>query len=375
MVTGSMIDGRELPAHRVFFPLAMALAAVVVPAWAALYRDRPDLAPWHAHEMLFGYGFAVVAGFLLARLRWQTLAALIAAWLAARAGLALGNPAVGAIGALGFVLAVAGIAAQRFLRAARKGRNRVFAVILLAMAAAETLFQAGTLGLLGDGEQRGILLMLDLLTLIMLQMGGRVIPAATAGALQRRGIELKNRVQPRLEAAIAVAMLAMMLADQIPGLARVGGIAAACAAALAAVRMARWRGWLARGDPALTGLHVAYAWLVCGLALKAGAALGAEIPAMAGVHALGIGGLGTMTTVMMLRTTITRESAKHGFPPRIAAIIVALIAVAALLRIVGTFLSGPGWLIGAAAAWTVALLLALAVTCRTMLAGPLVRAR
>jgi hypothetical protein len=32
-------------------------------------------------------------------------------------------------------------------------------------------------------------------------------------------------------------------------------------------------------------------------------------------------------------------------------------------------------LIGAAAAWTVALLLALAVTCRTMLAGPLVRAR
>lgn len=57
---GRFRDGQstdcEVSAHRVFFPLAMVLAAIVVPVWTALYQVRPDLAIWHAHEILFGYG-------------------------------------------------------------------------------------------------------------------------------------------------------------------------------------------------------------------------------------------------------------------------------------------------------------------------------
>jgi len=146
---------REIATHRVFFPLAMLLAALEIPVWAALYRGRPELAPWHAHEMLFGYALAVVAGFLLARLEWRLVVALATAWLIGRVAMPIGLSAVAAVAALGFALGLAAIAARRFLRAARKGRNRMFAVMLIGMGAAEALFQAGASGMIGDGEWRG----------------------------------------------------------------------------------------------------------------------------------------------------------------------------------------------------------------------------
>jgi uncharacterized protein involved in response to NO len=177
----------EVSGHLVFFALALAAAALLVPLWAALDRPHPELAPWHGHEMLFGYAPAVLAGFLLARLSRRFLAILVAAWLAARLAPPLGWPLLGGIASLAFVTVVSGTAAWPFLRAARKGRNRAFAAILLGIAVAELAYQAGAAGVLAGGEARGLLLMQDLLTLLLLQMGGRIIPAATAGALARRG--------------------------------------------------------------------------------------------------------------------------------------------------------------------------------------------
>jgi uncharacterized protein involved in response to NO len=56
---------------RPFFLLAALWAAVVIPLWLAWLAGDVEvptaLAPviWHVHEMVFGYGTAVVAGFLL----------------------------------------------------------------------------------------------------------------------------------------------------------------------------------------------------------------------------------------------------------------------------------------------------------------------
>ena len=56
---------------RPFFVLAAAWAVVAVGVWPAVFAGTLALpgafAPvdWHAHELIFGYGGAVVAGFLL----------------------------------------------------------------------------------------------------------------------------------------------------------------------------------------------------------------------------------------------------------------------------------------------------------------------
>jgi uncharacterized protein involved in response to NO len=62
-----------LPAigFRPFFLLAAMFAAAAAPVWILIYQGVLDPAPhlpptiWHAHEMIFGFAIAVVAGFLL----------------------------------------------------------------------------------------------------------------------------------------------------------------------------------------------------------------------------------------------------------------------------------------------------------------------
>ena len=95
---------------RPFFFLAALWAAIAVPAWLFVYSGAvrlPSALPpvaWHVHEMIFGYAFATIAGFLLTAipnwtgrlpLRGAPLATLAALWLAGRIGV-LSSGAIGA---------------------------------------------------------------------------------------------------------------------------------------------------------------------------------------------------------------------------------------------------------------------------------------
>jgi uncharacterized protein involved in response to NO len=345
----------DISAHLAFFPAAILGGLVAIPLWAVLSRDRPELALWHGHEMLLGYGLAVVAGFLLARIRRGLLIVLLGAWGLARIAAPLGVPALGTAAALAFAALLAGIASSRFLRAAKKSRNAMFGLMVVGLAGAEALYQAGALGLVGDGEARGLRLALDLLALLMLQMGGRVIPAATAGALQRRGGYLAARVQPRIEAAIGALMAAVIVGDQVAGGEAFADLARLLVAALALVRLLRWRPWAVVDVPALISLHLGYAWLAAGLALGGAGAFAGRSWSMAGIHALGIGALGTLTLTMMARTAATRRAPDAPVPGSILPVVL-LLSVAAVLRIAAAFAAPPLLLIGAAAAWTLAFL-------------------
>lgn len=89
-----------LVGFRPFFLLAVLAAVALPPLWVLLLTGviaaPPGLSPmtWHAHEMFFGFGFAVLGGFLLtASKNWvsvrghygPTLQFLVAAWLFERA--------------------------------------------------------------------------------------------------------------------------------------------------------------------------------------------------------------------------------------------------------------------------------------------------
>ena len=95
---------------RPFFLGASSYAIVVVGLWFLVYAAgltylTPGMAAfqWHAHEMIFGYAAAVVAGFLLTAIpNWTgrlpvcggPLAALVTLWLAGRVAM-LSTAAIG----------------------------------------------------------------------------------------------------------------------------------------------------------------------------------------------------------------------------------------------------------------------------------------
>ena len=276
--------------------LAAAYAALSVPLWALQYAGWLPGANvfWHAHEMLFGYAFAVIAGFLLTAVRNWTglgtpagapLAAIASLWLAARA-LALYSLPAAAFADAAFAVAVAwGIGRPLVLS---RNRNAFFIAIVLALGAASIVFLVYPRPALGLG--------LDVVLLVMTVVAGRVIPGFTNNAIPGAGA---RRIQ-WIEYGAVGSVLFLLLFD-LANLEKAAAVAALGAAALHAARLVLWAPWKTRSRPILWVLHLSYAWIVVHLALRGLAAFDLA-PASLATHALTVGAIGGLTLGMMTRT-------------------------------------------------------------------------
>lgn len=281
---------------RPFYLLAALYAALSVPLWAAQYAGwLPGPGPlWHAHEMIFGYAFAVIAGFLLTAVRNWTgrptpagarLAAIAALWIAARLLAPYSLHASTAFDAL-FAIALAWGIGKPILRSAN--RNWFFIPIVLALGAASMAFVAFPQVALAAG--------LDLVLVVIAIMAGRVIPAFTNSAVPGAGA----RSVPWVEAG-ALGSVALLLVLDVFQIRFLSSLVALAGAALHAVRVAGWAPLKARGRPILWILHLSYAWIAVHLLLRGLAGFGA-VPAVLATHALTIGTIGGLTLGMMTRT-------------------------------------------------------------------------
>ena len=248
---------------------------------------------WHAHEMLFGYAFAVIAGFLLTAVRAWTgmptpngaaLAAMAALWLGARVLALFSLPAAAAADAV-FALAVAWGIGRPLI--ASRNRNWFFIVLVLALGAASIAFQALPRVALAIG--------LDLVLLVMVVMAGRVIPGFTNSAIPGAGARRITALETACLASV-VLLLAFNFLDS-----KNSAPVALAAAGLHAARLALWAPWKTRGRPILWILHLSYAWIVVHLALRGLAAFDLA-PAALAAHALTVGAIGGLTLGMMTRT-------------------------------------------------------------------------
>jgi uncharacterized protein involved in response to NO len=79
-------------------------------------------------------------------------------------------------------------------------------------------------------------------------------------------------------------------------------------------------------------LHLAYAFIPVGFLLLGAAALGAQAPPSAGVHAWSAGAVGTMTLAVMTRATRGHAGRALEAPPS-TQILYAAVILAAVLRI------------------------------------------
>jgi len=279
---------------RPFYLLAGAYAALAVPVWALQFTGRvPGANPlWHAHEMLFGYAFAVIAGFLLTAVRaWTSrptpsgaaLAGIAGLWIAARLSAFHSLQTSSVLDAL-FAAAVAwGIGAPIL---ASRNRNWYFVVFVLALGAASIAFQSWPQVALAVG--------LDVVLFVITIMGGRVIPSFTNNAVPGAGA----RRNPWVEYGALGSVLLLILVDllELPA-----WPIALAAAVVHAARLALWAPLATRGRPILWILHLSYAWVVAHLVLR-GLAGFDLVPAGLASHALTIGVIGGLTLGMMTRT-------------------------------------------------------------------------
>jgi len=357
----------RLKSHRLFFPAACFYAAIALPSsMAALlvgWNWTPGLAGiHHGHEMIFGFALAVIAGYTLGPQPMRWLAPLFGFWVTARFGYALApNFLLSQLLSPAFPLLLAWRVVPRF-NAAKKWRNRMLVPLILALCGLPQLWLFH--GVFPMPESTALLHTgVMLLLLLMTFMSGRLIAPAVAGTLEKRGITLTARVQPRIEAALILLLGIAALAIAMPLPPGLSGALLVASGILILVRTLRWRLWLCPDRPDLIGLATGTLWLAAG-AVAFGAALILGRTPSAVLHLITVGALGTLTIGVMLRLHYhaTRRQA-----PTTAILIttLALVASAALTRLAAgsSPWESPVLLWAATGAWS----LAYAVTAATLL--------
>jgi len=305
---------------RPFFFAAGAWAVIGMGVWPPFFEGRIEVptafspVDWHAHEMIFGYVGAVIAGFLLtATPNWTgrlpvvglPLMGLAALWAAGRIAVFL-SAEIGRVPAAlidAAFLAVFACLIGREVMNGRDRRNLKVVGLVLALALDNVAFhiEDARFGLAEFSTRAA----LGLIVMLILLIGGRVAPSFTNNWLAR--MKLAERPAPFSKADAAI--LALSAAALALWIAAPEGVATGALALLAGAanlwRLSRWQGIAARRDALVFVLHAGFFFAAAGfLVAGAGALWPSRIPYAAGVHVWAIGAIGVMTLAMMTRATL-----------------------------------------------------------------------
>ena len=338
---------------RPFFLGAALFAGVAVPAWILivtgaigsnfLYAPRE----WHVHEMLFGFLPAVMTGFLLTAipnwtgrtpLRGMRLVSLWVLWLAGRLVVAAPGtvPLVAAVIDASFLVVLAAIIWREIAASGSWARSPIVVLISL-YAVSNILFHV--LGLRGAATDVPERMALSILLLLLTFIGGRVTPAFTAEYLAEQHSTGHPASFSRFDGLSMLLALLAALAWIVQPDGQTAGALFVAAGVANLIRVARWRGWMAWGEPLVFILTVGYGWVALSL-LALGSAILGVLPAANAVHVLTTGAVGTMTLAVMTRASLGHSGrARHAGPMTV--VIYVLVNLGAVLRVVAPASDAP----------------------------------
>ncbi|MCJ2367635.1 NnrS family protein [Aeromonas dhakensis] len=352
---------------RPFFLLGASFSALAMLGWLGQLNGwfvLPGIGNpiwWHAHEMLFGFGAAIVAGFLLTAVQnWTAhpgvrswpLVLVVMLWALPRALLPwLGEHNIFLMAADLLWLPLCAWYLAKPIVVTRQWRNLFFVpllVVLTLLNAASWLWQTQW----ADMEHLLITTVLLFTTLIAV-MGGRVIPFFTARAT---GMEKAVPILWLERASLATLWLTLVswLLLPTPWVTSLYMLPLYIVATVLHLwRQLRWRLPSTLGQPLLWSLHLAYLFIPLGLLALGALAAGLPISLSLASHLLSAGCMGTMIMGMIARVSLGHSGRALQVGRRIQCTF-GLVIMAALLRVLipllwpaytlyGWNLSGLAW--------------------------------
>ncbi|MDT1063373.1 NnrS family protein [Paracoccus sp. CPCC 101403] len=345
---------------RPFFLGGAIWAVLTMALWiAALVHGLPlggdfGAALWHAHEMVFGFASAVLAGFLLTAIpNWtgtlpvsgRALIGLFSLWVLGRIAMTgaewIGVWPAALIDALFLPVLLA--TAAREIVAGRKWNNLKVLIGVAAIMVGNLGFHATVL-LGGDPAIWLRAAIAGYVALVMI-IGGRIIPSFTRNWLSRQNAQTLPVPFNRFDVGvIGFSTLALIIWTIAPE-ALLTALMALVAGGLNVARLARWRGLATRAEGILLVLHLSYAFVPLGFLTIAASGAGLVQPVSA-LHVLTVGVIGA--TMLAVMTRATRGHTGRTLTASPLTLIAYLCLFAAALARPLADLSGGLWLMEAA---------------------------
>ena len=333
---------------RPFFLLAGIFSVVAIAIWlwvlsfgGWLAASELSVFHWHAHEMLYGYTLAVIAGFLLTAVRnWtgvQTingipLLLLAMCWLLARVMPFIDVPNTMLVMAcldllFGLILAVAILIP---VLKVRQWKHLAIWTKVVFLLIGNVLFYLGLFDVMDEGIRLGLYTGLYIILSLIMLMARRVIPFFI-----EKGVEAPVTLTNYrwLDLSSLVLMLVFLVVEVFVVLPFWASVTAALLAVLHGIRLCGWYHPGIWKKPLLWSLYLAYAWIVVGFLLRALSGW-FDVNPMLSVHAFAYGAIGMMTLGMMARVALGHTGRDVFNPPKELMIIFVLLFIGSVVRVV-----------------------------------------
>ncbi len=357
---------------RPFFLSGAIFSFIAIILWLLMYKGTVNLLPlgggywWHIHEMIFGFGCAIIAGFLLTAIQnWtgvrgaqgSTLLILFLLWLAGRVVVLFPNllgETLTTLVDLSFLPTVAFILAKPLI-AIKQYRNLFFVPLLLLFTVANLEMHLAIyypeIFTVTFAGYAGVMLVIFLMSV----MAGRVTPMFTANGTKTPKATPLPWLDKVTNGSLAIAMFSLLLQPAVGFSESFFGGLLIIAGIFQTMRWLRWRPWITLGVPLLWSIHISIKFIAYGLIVLGLSYLIPEIPANHVWHLLTVGGMGGLILAMISRVSLG-HTGRPLSPPKAMTLAYIFITLAALVRALGPWalpektllfidISGTFWLL------------------------------
>ncbi|QUM85479.1 MULTISPECIES: NnrS family protein [unclassified Moritella] len=354
-ITDLAAEQKILPVLRLgfrpFFLAGALFSMVALLLWGAMLSGYITFQPyggglwWHIHEMLFGFGCAIVAGFLLTAIQNWTgvrgisglpLLGLFMLWLAGRIALflpSLLNDHVIMLIDLSFLPVVAYVLAKPLLKI-KQYRNLFFVPLLVLFTVANIEMHLAKLGLANMTVNQAAYASVMLMAFLMSVMAGRVVPMFTANGTKTTKVLPLPWLEKLATGSLGVITLLLLIQPLFAVPKPVFGILFILAACCQAIRWCRWKPWITLGVPLLWSIHGSLFFIWAGL-FTVGMSYFINVPIVSHLwHFITIGGMGGLILAMISRVSLG-HTGRMLQQPKAMFVAFFSIFIAVIIRVIG----------------------------------------
>jgi len=331
---------------RPFFLGASVFSVVSVFLWMSVFVFQlplqfttVNMIQWHAHEMIYGYSMAVIAGFLLTAVRnWtgeQTLSGaglfgLFLLWVVARIVFLFGTSFIfiAAWFDMLFMLCLISAIAYPIFKV-KQWKQTGILVKLILLTLGNGLFYLGAAGLIDRGIFWGIYGGLLLIIALILTLGRRVIPFFIEGGV---GYPVQLVNHKWIDRSSLVLLLAFFIFFVFVENRQISAIISLALFFITTIRLFGWHTPGIWKKPLLWSLFISFIFIDIGFLLFAVSNLLNHSITLS-FHAFSYGGIGIVTLAMMSRVSLGHTGRNIQSPPKVLTLSFVLLVVGGLFRI------------------------------------------